>query len=261
MKSSGRPLGYDAMPMAATTPPTLGKDALRTCRLFARVDDARLATVASSLRARRFRDGETIFHQGDLGDSLHVVSRGAVKIVLPSAEDQEPVIVATLKPGDFFGVLALLDDTPRSATAVAHGATETLVLRREAFLALLDDDRSLRRALLAALADEIRSITAHVQDLHFLDLPGRLAARILREADRAALAAAPDADGPRGTTRDGAARLPWPYTQSELAGMIGGSRQSVNRLLGDLTGRGLVRLERDVLVILDRPGLEAAARR
>lgn len=238
--------------MAATTPPSLGQDALRACRLFARVDDARLATVASSLRARRFRDGETIFHQGDLGDSLHVVSRGAVKIVLPSAEDQEPVIVATLKPGDFFGVLALLDDTPRSATAVAHGATETLVLRREAFLTLLDDDRSLRRALLAALADEIRSITAHVQDLHFLDLPGRLAARILREADRAALATALATD---------AARLPWPYTQSELAGMIGGSRQSVNRLLGDLAARGLVRLERDALVILDRPGLEAAARR
>lgn len=242
--------------MATTTSPTLGQDALRACRLFARVDDVRLATVAASLRARRFRDGETIFHQDDLGDALHVVSRGAVKIVLPSAEDQEPVIVATLKPGDFFGVLALLDDAPRSATAVAHGSTETLILRREAFLALLDDDRSLRRALLAALADEIRSITAHVQDLHFLDLPGRLAARILREADRAAGAAS----GIRGS--DGAAaRLPWPYTQSELAGMIGGSRQSVNRLLGDLAARGLVRLERDALVILDRAGLEAAARR
>ncbi len=228
---------------------SVGLEALRRCRLFARLDEERLAPLAASLRARRFRNGETIFHQDDPGDALHVVAAGAVKIVLPSAEDEEPAIIATLAPGDFFGELALFDDAPRSATAIAIGPTETLVLRRDKFLELIDEDQSLRRALLSSLADEIRAITAHVQDLHFLDLPGRLSRRILREAE--AVPAEPD----------GSSRLPWPYTQAELAGMIGGSRQSVNRLLADLVARGLIRLERDVLIIPDRAALERSIRR
>ena len=228
---------------------TVGLEALRRCRLFARLDEARLAPLAASLRSRRYRGGETIFHQDDPGDALHVVAAGAVKIVLPSAEDEEPAIIATLRPGDFFGELALFDDAPHSATAIALGATETLVLRREVFLGLIDEDQSLRRALLSSLADEIRSITAHVQDLHFLDLPGRLTRRILREAE------------PVAAEPDGSFRLPWPYTQAELAGMIGGSRQSVNRLLADLVARDLIRVERDALVIPDRAALERSIRR
>lgn len=235
--------------MAVGPSSSVGRDALRRCRLFARLDEARLAPLAASLRARRYRNGETIFHQDDPGDALHVVAAGAVKIVLPSAEDEEPAIIATLRPGDFFGELALFDDAPRSATAIALGPTETLVLRREAFLELIDEDRSLRHALLSSLADEIRSITAHVQDLHFLDLPGRLSRRILREAE----SVAPGADG--------SVRLAWPYTQAELAGMIGGSRQSVNRLLADLAARGLIKLERDALAIPDRAALERSIRR
>jgi CRP/FNR family transcriptional regulator, cyclic AMP receptor protein len=235
--------------MAVGPGSSVGLDALRRCRLFARLDEARLAPLAASLRARRYRNGETIFHQDDPGDALHVVAAGAVKIVLPSAEDEEPAIIATLRPGDFFGELALFDDAPRSATAIALGATETLVLRRDAFLELIDEDRSMRHALLSSLADEIRSITAHVQDLHFLDLPGRLSRRILREAE------------PTSPEPDGSLRLAWPYTQAELAGMIGGSRQSVNRLLADLVARGLIRVERDVLVIPDRTALERSIRR
>jgi CRP/FNR family transcriptional regulator/CRP/FNR family cyclic AMP-dependent transcriptional regulator len=228
---------------------TVGIDALRACGLFAGVGEVQLDAIARQMRSRKFRNGETIFHQDDPGDALHIVVAGAVKIVLPSAEDGEPAIMATLPPGDFFGALALLDGDPRSATAVALGRTETLVLRREAFLELVDSDRSLRVALLAALSREIRSITAHVQDLHFLDLPGRLAKRILREAADNT----PDADG--------SVRLPWPYTQSELAGMIGGSRQSVNRLLADLASEGLVELQRDALVIPDPVALERSIRR
>ena len=228
---------------------TTGVDGLRACGLFAGLDDGELTSIAGQMRSRKFRDNETIFHQDDPGDALHVVVAGAVKIVLPSAEDGEPAIMATLRPGDFFGALALLDGAPRSATAVALGRTETLVLRREAFLELVDTDHTLRVALLSSLSHEIRSITAHVQDLHFLDLPGRLAKRILREA------------AGRAPEPDGSVELPWPYTQSELAGMIGGSRQSVNRLLADLVDEGLIEVRRDTLVIPDPAALERSIQR
>lgn len=224
-------------------PDSLAHDALRRCALFADCEPAALDGVVRQLTRRRFRRGETIFHQGDPGDALHVVASGAVKIVLPSVEGGE-AIIATLRAGDFFGELALLDGAPRSATAIALEPAETLVLPRAAFRAALDADPGLRDALLAGVAHELRRITRHVEELHFLDLAGRLAMRLVRLAGESA-------PGANEVT------LPWPYTQSDLAAMIGGTRQSVNRLLADLADRELVVIGRESLTI---PDVEALRR-
>ena len=227
----------------------VARNALRRCVLFCRVDDAGIEACVATLRARRFRREETVFHQGDPGDALHVVVRGRIKIMLPSPDTNEPAILATLGPGAFFGELALLDGEPHSASAVAMEPAETLMLGRDAFDRLLDTQPSLRRALLEALSAEVRRITGHVEGLHFLDLAGRLGRRIGELT-------AP-ADGSDGV---GERRVPWPYTQGELAGMIGGSRESVNRILTDFTARGLLRIERDVLVVPDPVALAEAGR-
>ena len=152
---------------------------LRACALFAQARPEVLAEVARALRQRRFRRNEVIFHQGDPGDSLHIIASGAVKIVLPSAEGEE-AIIATLREGDFFGELALLDGAPHSATATALEPAETMMLPRPVFHDLLDRDPGLRDALLAGLVAELRRLTGHVEELHFLDLAGRLAMRLTR---------------------------------------------------------------------------------
>ncbi len=223
-------------------------DALARCLLFEHADRQILQTLANGLRRRRFRRNEVIFHQGDPGDSLHVVAVGAVKIVLPSAEGDE-AIIATLRPGDFFGELALLDGAPRSATATALEPSETLVLPRSVFIELLDSVPGLRDALLAGLSHELRRLTGHVEELHFLDLAGRLAMRLTRLAHEAQ----PDAHGQ--------ISLDWPYTQSDLAAMIGGTRQSVNRLLSELVDEGLISIQPDVLIIADIEELGRRAER
>jgi CRP/FNR family cyclic AMP-dependent transcriptional regulator len=230
---------------------------LRACRLFGGMGEASLALVSDALRPRHFRRGETLFHVGDQGDGLFVVASGNVKIILPPDDGSEPAILTTIGPGGFFGELALLDGARRSATAVALDAVTTLILRRDAFDRLIDDQPELRRALLAALAAEIRRLTAQVHDLHFLDLPSRLAQHLLRS-----LSLEPGAlEDPEAVLPDGEVRLPWPYTQAELAGMIGGSRQSVNRLLAEYVGAGLLRFDGDELVIPDTHRLAAAVRR
>ena len=223
-------------------------EALARCPLFAHADEAALRSVADGLRRRRFRRNEVIFHQGDPGDSLHIVATGAVKIVLPSTEGEE-AIIATLRPGDFFGELSLLDGASRSATATALEQAETLVLPRSAFYRLLDADGGLRDALLTGLARELRRLTGHVEELHFLDLAGRLAMRLTRLAREAVPEAVEEVS------------LDWPYTQSDLAAMIGGTRQSVNKLLSGLVDDGLIRIERDALVITDLNELERRGER
>jgi len=219
-------------------------ESLRRCALFTHVDDASLRRLARSLRRRRFRRNEVIFHQGDMGSSLQIVISGAVKIVLPSAAGEE-AIIATLRPGDFFGELALLDGAPRSATATSLEVTETLDLPRDAFQLVLDEDASLQRALLTSLSAELRRLTGHVEELHFLDLAGRLAMRLVRLARD------------RDPQVRGRVELDWPFTQSDLAAMIGGTRQSVNKLLTGLVDDDLLHIDHETLIINDLERLEA----
>ena len=101
----------------------------------------------------------------------------------------------------------------------------------------------------SALRKELRRLTSQVEELHFLDLAGRLAMRLTRLAQESQ----PDASGQ--------IRLAWPYTQSDLAAMIGGTRQSVNRLLAELVDEGLIQIQPDALVIRDLDELARRAER
>jgi CRP-like cAMP-binding protein len=224
-------------------------EVLGRCRLFAGMDADSLQAISRTLRARRFRRGEVLFHEGDPGDALFVVASGAVKVVVPS-EDGEEAILVTLRRGDFLGELALLDGAPRSASAIALEQTEALALPREQFRALVASEPAIRDALLASLSAELRRLTTHVAELHFLDLTGRLAARLARLAEEHGEVLA-----------NGSIRLDAPLTQSDLAAMIGATRQSVNKLLGEFEADGLLRIERDNIVVPDLARLSSAARR
>src|SRR5262245_50465388 len=93
--------------------------------LFNGIETDELTRIAQTMARRRYRRDEVIFHEGDPGDSLHVVVAGRVKITRESAEGDEAIVVI-LVPGDSFGELVLLDGAPRSATATAMEASETL---------------------------------------------------------------------------------------------------------------------------------------
>jgi len=224
-------------------------DALAAIPFFAGLERDALERLAGSMRSRRFRRGEVIFHLGDPGDALFVIVSGDVKISLPS-ETGEEAILATLGSGAVFGELALLDGAPRSASATAQTATETVVLPRDRFRELIATEAGVRDALLASIAGELRRLTTHVEELHFLDITGRLAARLVRLA----------VDG--GTRLpDGGIRLRKNLTQGDLASMVGCTRQSVNKLLGQFTDDGLIRLEREGIMVTDLDGLTATSRR
>jgi CRP/FNR family cyclic AMP-dependent transcriptional regulator len=222
--------------------------ALRSSALFRRLPDRELARVADRMARRRYRRGEVIFHEGDPGDALHLVTAGRVKIARVSVDGAE-AIVTTLGRGDVFGELVLLDGAPRSASATALEPTDTLTLSRSDFVAIVDADAEFRWSLFAGIAQHHRRLTDQLAEAHFLDLPGRLARQLARLAG--ADERYPDDD----RSAPAELRLGRLYTQTELASMIGGTRPRVNQLMGEFVDGGLVRVEPNDIVILDLGGL------
>jgi CRP/FNR family transcriptional regulator, cyclic AMP receptor protein len=91
---------------------------LRTLSVFGQLTPAQLAALATGLNVQAFWRGQTIFQQGDCGDTLYLIARSEVRIYHPSATGHE-LSVAIFRVGDFFGKLALLGGRPRSASAEA----------------------------------------------------------------------------------------------------------------------------------------------
>lgn len=209
------------------------KDHLRRLPLFARLSDAELDELAERIRPRSFRRGETIFRKDDTGTHLYLVLEGTVKIALPGELGQE-ALVALMRPGEFFGELALLDRGPRSASATALEDTSAALLAGDDFLAFLESHPAAVRVVLEVLARTIRRLSDRVEDLTFLDVPSRVAKYLLDLAQS-----------------HGAAGWELNLTQDELAAFTGASRVSVNRVLGDLERRDLISIRRRRIAIRD----------
>jgi CRP-like cAMP-binding protein len=198
--------------------------------------------LAACLRRRHYAKGQIIFVQGDPGTTLYLIESGRVKIVLTSPEGKERVL-AILGPHDFFGELALLDGEPRSADAVAQEACQLWLLQRADFLRYLETRPQVATMLLAALSRRLRRTNQVVQEAAFLDVPARLARLLLELA------------GEQGQTGAGDAMIAARLTQAELAGLIGATRESVNKWLGYYERQGLIRCQRGQIMVRQPQGL------
>lgn len=212
-------------------------------RLFAGFGPDQVALFESESHVRTFKRGEIVFHKGDPGETMYLITEGQVKVVLPSDSGDE-ALLEVLDPGDFFGELSLLDGQPRSATIVATEPTETVVLRRDTLLKAIRANPEVAIHLLQVLCQRLRETDEFVGDTVFLDVPGRVAKKLLELAD------AYGERTPRGTVI--ALRL----TQQDLARMVGATRESVNKHLGAYRARGIIDVDRQRFVILKRDELQ-----
>ena len=210
--------------------------------LFTALSAEEHRALAACLRRRQYAKGQIIFVQGDPGTSLYLIETGRVKVVLTSEEGKERVL-SILGPHDFFGELALLDGEPRSADAVALEACQLWLLQRADFLRYLETQPQVATKLLAVLSRRLRQTNQVVEEAAFLDVPARLARRLLELARDQGQ---PEAGGTVIATR---------LTQTELAGMIGATRESVNKWLGYYERQGLICCQRGQLTVLRPQGL------
>lgn len=203
-------------------------------------DDRR--RVLAAARRRRYARRETLWHEGDPGDTLHLVDSGriAIRVGTPLGDT---ATVTVLGPGDVVGELALASGEPgrRTASAVALERTETLVIHHDAFEELRREHPTVERFLVLVLAAQVRRLTGHLLDALYVPADTRVARRLLE------LHAVYDG---------GDIAL----TQEDVATLAGTSRATVNRVVGELEGLGAVALTRGRITVLDRDRLERRAR-
>ena len=214
--------------------------------LFAGLDDEAMAQVEARARLRRYRRGETIFLEGDAGDGLFAVVSGLVKVFVTSPRGEE-LVLATVRPGEMFGELALIDGGGRSACAEAVEASELVSLDRASFVELLRQRPELVDRLLRTLGSLVRRLTGQAGDLVFLDLHARIAKLLLSLADQHTGGAGPQED------------IDVPFSQSDLARMVGASRQTVNQILRSFQATGFIALSGRHLRILRADALRKRA--
>lgn len=216
------------------------EDVLARTEFFADVDPAILRGIASHASERSLVRGDVLFLEGDSPDSLYIVLRGRIAVTNKSTDGRESVL-ALMEPGDLFGEMGMLDDRPRSAGARALETSSVVRLPYEPVIALLRDDPTLLWGVVRLLAGRLRNMDEALADSVFLDVTGRTAKRILELSD-------------------GADEFNLPVTQEELAGMVGASRERVNKAISSFIRLGWIDQSERKYRIIQRDRLALRAR-
>ena len=215
--------------------------ALRRVSLFAGLSDDALAHIARVVHARTYAPGETVIFEGDPCQAAYFIAEGQVRVYRLSPGGREQVLTR-LGPGQTFNTVP-----PFQPHGVNHATVQALtlvtlyVVDSEDFRRLVGECAELALAILQDFADRLDHLTDLVEDLSLRTVRGRLARFLLESAE--------------------AGQVTRRWTQDEIAAHLGTVRDVVGRTLRAFADAGLVRMDRQRIVLLDREGLEAEARR
>ncbi len=223
-------------------------EVLARAGLFHGVEPAATEALAASMQQIDLAKGDTVFTQGEPGDSLYIVLEGKVKMGRRAPDGRESLL-AILGPSDMFGELTVFDPGPRTATAIAVTDVRLARMWQSALLPWMAERPQIAEQLLRVLARRLRRTNDALADLIFTDVAGRVAKTLLNMAQRFG-----------GRESDGSWRVTHDLTQEELAQLVGASRETVNKALADFAGRGWLRLEGKSVVLLDEDRLARRAR-
>jgi CRP-like cAMP-binding protein len=133
---------------------------LRRVPLFAGIEPAKLKLLAFTSDVVTYRAGQVLFRRGDVGDAAYVIIEGKAQVTIATETGDIPV--ATLKDGDFLGEIAILCDTPRTATITANTELKTLRIRKEPFFQLLRQFPEIAIEMTRVLAERLTRTTAEL---------------------------------------------------------------------------------------------------
>lgn len=196
---------------------------------------ALLQQVAQQAVLRTFRKHAIIVTEGDESDALYVLVSGRAKVFVSDANGKE-VQLNQLGAGEYFGEVTL-DGGPRSASVMALEDCRCAVLRRADLARFMAGHPDFALHLIRKLAHRVRSLTASVRDLAFVDVYGRVARLLLELAKE----------------HDGHFVIEEKLTQKDIAQRVGASRETISRIFSDLIEGGYVAKDDGRLVLMRKP--------
>jgi len=215
---------------------------LSTKSIFADLSETDRATLHERCKPVTVKRKQDVVQQGGRGNEMFIVASGQLKMTAVSELGKE-LAFGILEAGDTFGEMAMLDGELRSATVTALEQCELLVLTRPAFERLVADCPSLAINLMVILSHRLRHTSRLYQDSVFMEVPGRLAQFLLQFS----VPEGQDQTVPAMTVS---------LSQYELGTLVNASRESVNKLLKDWEGQGLIERQRGKIRILRPDALE-----
>ncbi|NLN59947.1 MAG: Crp/Fnr family transcriptional regulator [Deltaproteobacteria bacterium] len=219
---------------------------LQQVPLFKAFRQGDLQKIAEVVKVKLIKKGDVLFRKGEQGTALYLIVHGRIKISVTSKLGDE-VILSVLSNGELFGDMALLDGMTRSADAVALEDSQLCVLYQNDFIAILMKSSTAIKALFSTLCARLRKTDKFVEETCFLNVSSRLARRLSEFAERQIQA---------GDTEE----IRIEMTQTELASMVGATRESVNKELRSMRERGIVRTEGRSVIVCDLERLKRRAR-
>ncbi len=214
---------------------------LTKTEFFAEAPPETVEAIAAQGVRRSLVRGDVLFREGDDAAAMYIVLSGRLAIVIVNPIDHRETVVSLMEHGDLFGEMSLLDDLPRSATARALEASEVLEIPFAPVAAAFDSDPRMLRGVTRLLARRVRITDEALADSVFLDVTGRTAKRLLELSD-------------------GADEFSLPVTQEELAGMVGASRERVNKAIASFIRLGWLAQHDRKYTIRQRDSLELRSR-
>ncbi len=213
---------------------------LRSIELFADFQDETLETLAKESESLQLKRGDVLFGENDEPDHLYVTLSGRIAMVNRSIDGRESV-VALMEDGDLFGEMPLFDGQNRSTDARALEPSEAIAIPYAPLRKIYEEDPGQLWRVVALLANRLRAMDGVLADSVFLDVTGRTAKRLLEIAG--------DQDD-----------FALPVTQEELAGMVGASRERVNKAIASFVRLGWLEQRDRRYQILKRDQMELRAR-
>jgi CRP-like cAMP-binding protein len=219
---------------------------LANVSLFSDFTVKQLEAASLVARTKTLKRREELFHKDDHGGEIYVVASGKLKALTTSTEGDD-VVFSILGPGEVFGEVALLGGTPRTATVSAIEDCQLLAIDRRDFMAFLRTNPEVSVKLLSVVAMRLKRVSELVEDTLFLNLPMRLAKKLL------SLSRVYGEEVAEGI------RIDLKLSQEEWGDLVGTTRESINKQMRKWTESEIVRIDDGYMVILNPVELEKLA--
>jgi CRP-like cAMP-binding protein len=214
--------------------------------LFSKLDGRELDALVQVSRIQKLRAREELCHKGDPGSQVYLIAKGRLKATTSSAEGDD-VVFSIMAPGEVCGELALLSGGRRTATITAIDESEVIVLDRREFLPFLKTHPEAAIKLLEVLAERQLRLSELVEDTTFLNLPARLAKKLVSLAQAYGI-----------ETSDGI-RIDLKLSQSEIGDLVATTRESINKQMKAWSEEGMVTMKSGIVTVHRIDDLEALA--